>query len=146
MNRSTRFDAKIGAPSISGGALWGLIAGDVLTLVVVTVIGFASHQTLGTAGMRMLATFLPSVAAWLAVAPFVGAYNRACAMDYRQVWRPVWAMIVAAPLAAVLRGFWLGAPVMPVFAAVMAAVSAAGILIWRVIFMILSARFSRQDQ
>jgi hypothetical protein len=118
------------------------MAGDLLTLAVVTVIGFASHQTLGTAGKRILATLIPSLIAWLAVAPFLGAYDRARAVDLRQLWRPVWAMILAAPLAAVLRGFWLGAPVMPIFAAVMGGVSAAGILIWRLLYAWLSSRLS----
>jgi hypothetical protein len=35
-------------------------------------------------------------------------------------------MIFAAPLAAVLRGFLLNAPVIPIFAAVLAATSAVG--------------------
>jgi hypothetical protein len=40
-------------------------------------------------------------------------------------------MIFAASLAAVLRGFLLNAPVIPIFAAVLAATSALGMVIWR---------------
>ena len=46
-----------------------LIVGDIFTLIIVTVIGFASHGTAGTAGSRMLTTFLPLAAAWFLIAP-----------------------------------------------------------------------------
>ena len=46
-----------------------LIVGDIITLVIVTVIGFASHGTLGSAGARMLTTFFPTAVAWFLVAP-----------------------------------------------------------------------------
>ena len=36
-----------------------LIAGDIITLAIVTIIGFASHGTADTAGARMLTTFIP---------------------------------------------------------------------------------------
>lgn len=36
-----------------------LLGGDSLTLALVTMIGFASHGTLGSAGVRMVTTFAP---------------------------------------------------------------------------------------
>lgn len=146
MNGPTRLDANLSAQTVQKDAPLGLMAGDLLTLILVTLAGFASHQTLGSAGARILATLIPSALAWLAVAPFLGVYDRARAADLRQLWRPAWAMILAAPLMAVLRGFLLGAPVMPIFVAVMAAVSAAGILIWRLLYAWLSARALRRNR
>jgi hypothetical protein len=43
-------------------------------------------------------------------------------------------MIFAAPMAAVLRGFILNAPVIPIFAAVLAGTCALGMVIWRLIW------------
>ncbi len=77
-----------------------LIIGDVITLALVTGIGFATHGTLGTAGSRMLTTFVPLLVAWAAVAPFLGVYDPGRAMEPRQLWRPFWAMVLAAPLAS----------------------------------------------
>jgi hypothetical protein len=51
-----------------------------------------------------------------------------------QLWRPALTAIFAAPLAAVLRGFILNAPVIPIFAAVLAGTSALGMLVWRLIW------------
>jgi hypothetical protein len=45
-------------------------------------------------------------------------------------------MICAAPLAAVLRGFLLNAPVIPIFAAVLALVSASGMVSWRAVYFL----------
>ena len=72
-----------------------LILGDIITLAIVTVIGFASHGTAGSAGLRMLTTFLPLVVSWFLVAPFLGAYDPQRVKDLHQVWRPFWAMVLA---------------------------------------------------
>jgi hypothetical protein len=52
----------------------------------------------------------------------------------------VLAMIFAAPLAAVLRGFFLNAPILPIFALVLSATSALGMLVWRGIWYWISKR------
>lgn len=66
-----------------------LIAGDIITLAIVTVIGFASHGTADTAGSRMLTTFIPLVVAWFLVAPFLHVYHTEVFHDGRQLWRPL---------------------------------------------------------
>ena len=48
---------------------WLLIIGDSITLFVVTLVGFSSHQTLTTAGTRIFSTFIPWTISW------VGANN-----------------------------------------------------------------------
>jgi len=119
-----------------------LFIGDTLTIGLVTIIGFASHNTLETAGMRMLSTFLPLLGAWLLAAPLVGLYDLQIAQDLRQLWRPLWAMIFAAPLAAWLRGIWLGSPILPVFILVIGGVTALGLIIWRGIYAAGASRMS----
>ena len=117
-----------------------LLAGDILVLAVVTAVGFASHGTLGSAGSRMLTTFLPILAAWFMAAPFLGAYDPQRAADWHQLWRPFWAMVLAGPMAALLRGFWLNSPILPVFVVVLGGISALSILGWRLIYALLAAR------
>jgi hypothetical protein len=109
-----------------------LLVGDVLAMALVTAVGFATHGTLATAGARLLTTFIPLVVAWFLVAPHLGVYNRSMTLEARQLWRPFWAMILAAPLAAWLRGLLLGnAAILPIFVAVLGLFSALGMLAWR---------------
>jgi hypothetical protein len=119
--------------------IW-LIAGDLITLALVTVFGFSTHQELGTAGLRMLTTYLPLLAGWLLVAPFLGLFQLDTIFEARQLWRPFYAMLLAAPMAAFLRGAWLARPVLPVFVVILGGVSALAILAWRIIFWWLAAR------
>lgn len=113
--------------------IW-LVLGDVISLGLVTLFGFASHGTLDTAGGRMFSTFVPLLAAWFLSAPFLGVYRLDWVAQARQLWRPFWAMILAAPLAAWLRAVWLGGVVLPVFVVVLGGVSAIAILVWRLIY------------
>lgn len=122
------------------GLLW---TGDLITLVVFTLVGFATHDRL-TAGLpQMLATFIPMLAAWLVAALPVGALRLETARDFRQLWRPGWAMLLAGPLAVVLRGLLLSRPVAPVFALVLAGSGIIAIFIWRGAFALLAARMPK---
>ena len=123
-------------------ALIILIIGDLIVLGGVTVMGFASHGTAGTAGARMLTTFLPLVAGWFMLVPLSGVYDVEQATDLRQLWRPFWSMVMAAPMAAFLRAVWLGAPIQAVFVLVLGGVSSLSILAWRAIYLL----FARQRQ
>jgi hypothetical protein len=122
-----------------------LIAGDIITLAVVTVIGFASHGTANTAGARMLTTFIPLVVAWFLVAPFLNVYKSEYVLDGLQLWRPVWAMVLAAPMAAWLRGVMLSSPVLPIFVVILGGASVAGILIWRALFWLVANRLKKTN-
>jgi len=110
------------------------LAGDVITLAVVTLVGFASHNELGSAGARMLTTFIPLLAAWLLVAPHLGAFDLQRSTEFRQLWRPFWAMVLAAPLAGWMRGAWLNAPILPVFVVILGGISALALFVWRLIY------------
>jgi hypothetical protein len=117
-----------------------LIVGDVITLVLVTVIGFASHGTLGSAGTRMLTTFIPLAAAWFMVAPILGLYNLKLISEPRNLWRPLYAVLIAAPLAAWLRGIMLNSQILVLFVAVLGAFGALGVIVWRVVFYLIQSR------
>jgi hypothetical protein len=122
-----------------------LIAGDIITLAMVTIIGFASHGTADTAGSRMLTTFIPLVAAWLLIAPYLKVYDRNIVLEGSQLWRPLWAMVLAAPMAAWLRGLMLSSLILPVFVVILGGVSAAAILIWRGLYWLVATRLKRND-
>src|SRR4030067_3305932 len=104
--------------------LLGVLAGDMLTLALVTLAGFARHDELGTAGFRILTTFIPLVVAWLLVAPHLGAFDLQRLSDPRQLWRPFWAMVLGAPFAGWLRGVMLNSPVLPLFVVILGGVCA----------------------
>ena len=109
-----------------------LILGDVLAILIITIIGFATHREAEISFLpRMAAVFFPLVIAWFLLAPFIGLFQLEINSNPSQLWRPVLAMIFAAPLAAVLRGFILNAPILPIFAVVLSATSALGMLVWR---------------
>ena len=122
-----------------------LLVGDVVTLALVTVFGFATHGTFDTAGMRMLSTFIPLVIAWLLVAPHLSAFNLQSIKNYRNLWRPFWAMVIAAPMAAWLRGAWLNAPILPTFVVVLGGFSALGLLFWRSTYLLIRQLRPREN-
>jgi hypothetical protein len=116
-----------------------LIVGDILAILITTLIGFATHDELDVAFVgRMSAAFFPLLIAWFLLAPFLGLFQKQTVSDPKQLWRPVLAMFFAAPFAAVLRGFILNAPIIPIFALVLASTSALGILVWRAILYFVS--------
>jgi hypothetical protein len=108
-----------------------LHVGDVIAISLVTIIGFASHGSLDTAGLRLLTTYIPLLVAWYLISPFLGVFQRDVAADWHKLWKPGLAMIYAAPFAAWLRAILLDTTTSWVFILVLAAVSAAGIILWR---------------
>lgn len=118
----------------------GLLLGDVLVLAAVTLWGFSTHDELSSAGTRLLTTFLPLVISWLLLAPHLGAFDLRRAADWRQLWRPFWAMVLAGPFAAFLRGVMLNRPVIPIFVVVLGGISALALLVWRVLYWLLLRR------
>jgi len=117
-----------------------LVIGDIVCLGLITVSGFVRHGTLRSAGLRMLSTFIPVMIAWFLVSPFLGAYDLERVGDIRDLWRPFRAMVLAAPLAAWLRGAWLNAAIIPIFVVVLAGFNAIAVLVWRGIFLLALSR------
>jgi hypothetical protein len=112
-----------------------LITGDLLAIAILTMIGFATHEEVGLSFVpRMLAIFVPLALSWAAAAWVMRLYEPGITSDPRQLWRPLVAVLFAGPLAVVLRGFLLNAVVIPIFALVLSATAALGMLIWRAIW------------
>lgn len=118
-----------------------LIIGDILAILITTLIGFVTHGETDLSFLpRMAAAFFPLVIAWFLIAPFLELFQKENTADPKQLWRPVLAMIFAGPLAAVLRGLWLGAAIVPIFAVVLASTSAFGMLVWRGLYYFFISR------
>ncbi|MFN2199207.1 MAG: DUF3054 family protein [Anaerolineales bacterium] len=122
--------------------IWVLVIGDLVTLGLVTILGFAAHNELDGANPRMLTTFIPLALGWFMSAPFLGAFDTQKLKDWRDLWRPAWAAVLAAPMAAWLRALWLATPVVPVFVAVLGAITLAGLFVWRFLFWLMWSRRS----
>jgi DUF3054 family protein len=118
-----------------------LIVGDILAIGFITLIGFATHGETGLSFLpRMAATFFPLVIGWFLLAPRLGLFQDEVIHNARQLWRPALATLFAAPLAAVLRGLMLNAPIIPIFAIVLGAASALGMVAWRALYFILNRK------
>ena len=85
-------------------------------------------------------SLISGILSWFLLAPALGLFQEQTIRDPKQLWRPVVAMVFAAPFAAVLRGLILNAPVIPIFAVVLSATSAFGMLVWRGIYLFLNRR------
>lgn len=115
-----------------------LVSGDIVAILLVTIVGFATHGETDISFLpRMAAMFFPLLLAWFLLAPFLELFQHAVTSNPRQLWRPVLGMTFAAPLAAVLRGLLLHMPIIPIFAVVLAASSALGMLVWRAMYLFL---------
>jgi 4-hydroxybenzoate polyprenyltransferase len=108
-----------------------ILAGDVIGFTIVTLVGFASHGTLTTAGSRIWPIFIPLTASWLLLAAALNLYDLKTVEDPRQLWRPVVGTVFAVPMAAWMRGLWLGSSILPVFITILIGVSALILFIWR---------------
>ena len=114
-----------------------LIIGDILAILTVTLIGFATHGELDTAFItRMSALFFPLIVAWFLLSPWLGLFQPELISNPKQLWRSALAMLFAAPLAAILRGVILNAPIIPIFVVVLSATSAFGMVLWRGIYFL----------
>jgi hypothetical protein len=122
-----------------------LILGDILAIALITFIGFARHGETGLSFLpRMAATFFPLIAGWFLLAPWFGLFQDEIIYHARQLWRPALTALFAAPLAAVLRGLILNAPIIPVFAIVLGATSAFGMVVWRGAYYLLKLKAGKE--
>jgi len=120
-----------------------IISGDLLAIALVTFIGFATHGEAGISFLpRMAATYFPLSIAWFLLAPAMGLFDREIPSNPKQLWRPALTALFVGPAAAVLRGFLLNAPVIPVFAVVLSGTSALGMVVWRALYFLLNRKAS----
>lgn len=123
-----------------------LIIGDMITLAVITVIGFASHgETELALFPRMLTTYIPLVVSWFLIAPWLGLFDPQITSSPKQLWRPLLAMLLAAPMTAILRAAMLKGVALPLFALILGSSAAIGMLIWRGIWFQICRRKSTEQ-
>lgn len=115
-----------------------LVLGDALVFILITIIGFASHDRLESGLLRFLATFVPLIVSWTLIGVHVGVFDPARVADPRQLWRPFWAMVLAGPFAGWMRGVFLGSGVAPLFVVVLGGFSALALLAWRTLYWFLT--------
>jgi len=115
---------------------WTLIAGDILALAIITVIGFASHGETDISFLpRMLTTFIPLVVSWFLLAPWLGLFDSKITSDPKHLWRPPLAMLLAAPMTAILRAAMLNGVALPLFTIILGGSAALGMLVWRALYL-----------
>lgn len=118
-----------------------LIAGDVIAFVILTFIGFATHGETNVSFLpRMAAAFFPVVFAWFVLAPWFGLLDEAVINTPKNLWRIPLAFLFVAPLAVILRGTWLNAPVLPLFALIFGGSNAIGMMVWRWLYQVIFSR------
>ena len=118
-----------------------IFIGDTLAILITTLVGFVTHGEGNLSFLpRFLAAFMPLVIAWFLLAPWLGLFQPEIISNPKQLWRPVLAMIFAAPLAVVFRGLILNSAILPIFAIVFGATSAFGMVIWRGIYFLLNRK------
>jgi cellulose synthase/poly-beta-1,6-N-acetylglucosamine synthase-like glycosyltransferase len=121
---------------------WAIV-GDVVVLTIITIIGFATHHTLD-AYWRMFITVLVTLIAWAVVAPWFDAFSTTTLTRPLSVWKILLATVVATPLAAFLRGWFLGIEVSSTFILTGIALNGLAMVIWRAALAASAARASRQ--
>ncbi len=120
-----------------------VLVGDVVLLALMTVVGFASHNELN-AGGRMLTTFVPTLVAWLWVAPWFGLFDETLLYTPGRIaWRTAWAWTLVGPLATLLRAIWLNSVVIPIFAVVFTTLNLLLFALWRAGYAWFKARGTR---
>jgi flagellar biosynthesis protein FliQ len=120
---------------------WTLIAGDIIALAIITVIGFASHNETDISFVpRMFTTFIPLVVSWFLIAPWLGLFDAQFTSELKTLWRPPLAMLLAAPMTAILRATMLNTVALPLFTLILGGSAALGMLVWRGIAFFLIKR------
>ena len=118
-----------------------LILGDIITFVILTILGFATHgETDASFLPRMAAAFFPVVFGWFVLAPWFGLVDEAVLRNPKNLLRIPLAFLFVAPLAVILRGAWLNAPALPLFALIFGGSNALGMMVWRWLYILIARR------
>ena len=120
-----------------------LMLGDLLALGITTIIGFATHGETDLSFLpRFLAIYIPLTIAWFLLATLIRLFQPEIASNLKQLWRVPLVMLVAAPLAVILRSLILQTEIIPIFMLALGGTSALGMMIWRGIPIILNRKGS----
>ena len=118
-----------------------LIIGDIISLAILTVVGFATHGETGLSFLpRMGAIFLPMLLGWFVLTAWFGLFDEQVITDPKNLWRIILAMLFIAPLAATLRAAWLGAAMLPLFPLILGSSNAFGMMLWRWVYIFIARR------
>jgi hypothetical protein len=110
-----------------------LLIGDAIAILAVIFIGLRFHESEGNG--RLLVNFLPFLIAWLMAAGPLGLLRPPRSRTWSGLWYASVAVAFTAPLGAVLRGFALNRPVVPIFVGVIFLALLIGLLIWRAVYI-----------
>src|SRR5512143_1430879 len=92
-----------------------LIVGDILALLITTLIGFVTHGEGNLSFLpRFLAAFIPMTLAWFLLAPWFRLFQPENS-HLKQLWRVLLVMLFAAPLAVTVRSALLLTDAIPIF-------------------------------
>jgi len=113
-----------------------IILGDLLTIAILTILGFFSHGEVGIAYVpRMGTTFFPVAVAWFFISPWLGSFDSNVIKNSKLIWRIPLSMLFAAPFAAILRAALLGTTASPLFTLVIGLTNAIGMTVWRALYL-----------
>lgn len=121
-----------------------LVIGDILSIAMLTFIGFATHGETGFSFiLRMGTTFFPVLISWFLIAPWLGLFDERVIVNPKLLWRVLLAMFFAAPLAVILRAVLLHSAAQPLFVLILGGSNAMGMLVWRILYLFVIKRNSR---
>lgn len=123
---------------------FSLIFGDFFAFLIVTVIGFANHNSQFDL-LRILANWIPLCLAWSMAAPLFGLWKPVQPSLLVNWWKIIWATVLSVPLAVVIRGFILNTPTIGIFVLVMIATSVAGLFVWRLLWFFLQKKMRKNQ-
>ena len=122
-----------------------LITGDILAILITTLVGFATHDELKSEFLlRFFTLFILLVGVWLFLAPRYGLYRSEITSNPKQLWRVLFVMIWVSFVAVCARNAILiflnafqSSDNNLIFIPVLAITSAIGLLLWRGIYYFL---------
>lgn len=121
-----------------------LIIGDIISLAILTVIGFATHGETDTSYLpRLAAVFLPMVVGWFILIPWMGLFDEQIIANPKNLWRIILVMLFLAPLAATVRAAILGAAMLPLFPLILGSSNAIGMVVWRWLYIFIARRVAK---
>ena len=117
-----------------------LILGDILAIAIITIIGFVSHDEFDFPNIsRMGTTFFPLLLSWFIAATWLDLFDERIISNPQLFWRILVAMVLAAPLAAILRAALLHSVAQPLFTLILGGSTALILLVWRGIFFLVAS-------
>jgi hypothetical protein len=118
-----------------------LVFGDTFALLIINLIGFITHAETDLSFLpRFFAASIPLILAWFLLAPWFGLFQQVVTSNPKQLWRPVFVMVFAAPFAALLRSLTLNTAILPSFVVVFGATSAFSMLLWRGLYLLIKSK------